>query len=164
MNAKRVFSLFLALALLLTLGMPFASADGASIIDLKTNGRVDPLGVDTAQPAFSWRVTDEFAVAAGLIVDYCGILRNLREALATFADFRDGGRNGGGGGGGATGTSAGEGKRATHDVSGNRGRLLCAGGWRRHISGGIGAGDGETGAGRRGGHGGGRQAVFNILY
>ena len=39
----------------------------------------------------------------GLIVDYCGILRNLREALATFAGVHDGGHGGGGGGGGGGG-------------------------------------------------------------
>ncbi len=33
----------------------------------------------------------------GLIVDYCGILKNLRKALATFAGQGDGGRGGGGG-------------------------------------------------------------------
>lgn len=33
----------------------------------------------------------------GLIVDYCGILKNLRKALATFAGTGDGGREGGGG-------------------------------------------------------------------
>ena len=33
----------------------------------------------------------------GMIVDYCGILKNLRRALATFAGTRDGGRNGEGG-------------------------------------------------------------------
>ncbi|TEB08508.1 Type-1 restriction enzyme R protein [Pelotomaculum schinkii] len=33
----------------------------------------------------------------GLIVDYCGILKNLRKALATFAGQGDGGRIGGGG-------------------------------------------------------------------
>ncbi len=33
----------------------------------------------------------------GLIVDYCGILKNLRKALATFAGHGDGGRTGGGG-------------------------------------------------------------------
>lgn len=33
----------------------------------------------------------------GLIVDYCGILKNLRTALATFAGQGDGGRDGGGG-------------------------------------------------------------------
>lgn len=32
----------------------------------------------------------------GLIIDYCGILKNLREALATFAGAPDGGRDGGG--------------------------------------------------------------------
>ena len=31
----------------------------------------------------------------GLIIDYCGILRNLRKALATFAGVADGGREGG---------------------------------------------------------------------
>ena len=35
----------------------------------------------------------------GLIVDYCGILKNLRQALATFAGQVDGGRGGGGGDG-----------------------------------------------------------------
>lgn len=30
----------------------------------------------------------------GLVVDYCGILKNLRKALATFAGFVDSGRNG----------------------------------------------------------------------
>lgn len=34
----------------------------------------------------------------GLIVDYCGILKNLRKALATFAGQGDGGRGGTGGG------------------------------------------------------------------
>ena len=33
----------------------------------------------------------------GMIVDYCGILRNLRKALATFAGTGDGGRDGEGG-------------------------------------------------------------------
>jgi type I restriction enzyme R subunit len=33
----------------------------------------------------------------GLIVDYCGILKNLRKALATFAGTGDGGRDGDGG-------------------------------------------------------------------
>ena len=33
----------------------------------------------------------------GLIVDYCGILKNLRRALATFAGQGDGGHGGGGG-------------------------------------------------------------------
>jgi len=33
----------------------------------------------------------------GLIVDYCGILKNLRKALATFAGFADGGHGGDGG-------------------------------------------------------------------
>jgi type I restriction enzyme R subunit len=32
----------------------------------------------------------------GMIVDYCGILKNLRKALATFAGTGDGGRDGGG--------------------------------------------------------------------
>jgi type I restriction enzyme R subunit len=35
----------------------------------------------------------------GLIVDYCGILKNLRKALATFAGQGDGGRGGSGSGG-----------------------------------------------------------------
>jgi len=35
----------------------------------------------------------------GLIVDYCGILKNLRQALATFAGQEDGGRGGDGGAG-----------------------------------------------------------------
>ena len=35
----------------------------------------------------------------GLIVDYCGILKNLRQALATFAGQEDGGRGGDGGDG-----------------------------------------------------------------
>ena len=35
----------------------------------------------------------------GMIVDYCGILKNLRKALATFAGAGDGGRSGGDGGG-----------------------------------------------------------------
>jgi type I restriction enzyme R subunit len=35
----------------------------------------------------------------GLIVDYCGILKNLRSALATFAGQGDGGRGGAGGNG-----------------------------------------------------------------
>jgi len=35
----------------------------------------------------------------GMIVDYCGILKNLRKALATFAGTGDGGRGGGGEGG-----------------------------------------------------------------
>src|SRR5680860_409202 len=33
----------------------------------------------------------------GMIVDYCGILKNLRKALATFAGIGDGGRGGEGG-------------------------------------------------------------------
>ncbi|MCY3762244.1 MAG: HsdR family type I site-specific deoxyribonuclease, partial [Gemmatimonadetes bacterium] len=36
----------------------------------------------------------------GLIVDYCGILRHLRKALATFASTADQGEGGGGSGGG----------------------------------------------------------------
>ena len=36
----------------------------------------------------------------GLIVDYCGILKNLRQALATFAGTDEEGPGGGGGGGG----------------------------------------------------------------
>ena len=39
----------------------------------------------------------------GLIVDYCGILRHLRKALATFASTADEGEGGGGGGGGGRG-------------------------------------------------------------
>ena len=35
----------------------------------------------------------------GLVVDYCGILKHLRRALATFAGTRPGGGNGGNGGG-----------------------------------------------------------------
>lgn len=34
----------------------------------------------------------------GMVVDYCGILKNLRKALATFAGTADGGRGSGGGG------------------------------------------------------------------
>lgn len=44
MNAKRILSLLLALMLLLSLGAPLAAADNAEIVQLKTNGRVDPLG------------------------------------------------------------------------------------------------------------------------
>ena len=39
----------------------------------------------------------------GLIVDYCGILRHLRKALATFASTADEGGGGGSGGGGGRG-------------------------------------------------------------
>ncbi len=38
----------------------------------------------------------------GMIVDYCGILKNLRKALATFVGTDDGGRSGGESGGGGT--------------------------------------------------------------
>ena len=65
MYAKRIFALLLAAALLLTLGPVGAAAENeTAIVDLKTEGLNEPLGVDTAQPSFSWRMQSDAVGAA----------------------------------------------------------------------------------------------------
>ena len=65
MKHMRFLALLLTVALLLSLGAPGVLAEGqTSIVDLKTQGRVDPLGVDTLQPAFSWRMESDAIGAA----------------------------------------------------------------------------------------------------
>ena len=62
---KRLYALCVVLALLLS-GTAFTEQNSAhaSIVDLKTLGRVNPVGVDTDQPTFSWRMLSE-AICAG---------------------------------------------------------------------------------------------------
>ena len=63
---RRILVFCTVLAILLT-GVPLALADAApaaSIVGLKTQGRVDPVGVDTARPAFSWRMESATVGAA----------------------------------------------------------------------------------------------------
>lgn len=65
MKLMRSLAVLLTVALLLSLGAPGVLAEGqTSIVDLKTQGRVDPIGVDTQQPAFSWRMESDTVGAA----------------------------------------------------------------------------------------------------
>ena len=65
MKQMRVLALLLTIALLLSLGAPGVLAEGqTNIVDLKAQGRIDPLGVDTLQPAFSWRMESDAIGAA----------------------------------------------------------------------------------------------------
>ena len=54
---KRIISLFAAVALLLSLcAVGVFAEDGAAVVNLKTDGRVNPIGIDEAQPEFSWQL------------------------------------------------------------------------------------------------------------
>ena len=64
MNGKRILALLLAGVVLLGLFSIGAAADGAAIVDCRTDGRVEPLGVNSAQPAFSWRMQSDVIGAA----------------------------------------------------------------------------------------------------
>ena len=64
---KRFLSLVLAVLLLLSISCTAAFADESEqpiIQNLKTNGRVNPIGIDTPQPEFSWQMFSS-AVGAG---------------------------------------------------------------------------------------------------
>ena len=64
---KRFLSLVLAALLLLSISCTAAFADESEqpiIQNLKTNGRVNPIGIDTPQPEFSWQMFSS-AVGAG---------------------------------------------------------------------------------------------------
>ena len=62
---KRIFAAILALALLLSGALPaLAEESGFAVVDLKTQGRVAPFGIDAAQPSFSWRMASDRAGAA----------------------------------------------------------------------------------------------------
>ena len=69
MTCKKFFALLLAVLFLAGMGVPVMSqqalAEEAFVIqNLKTNGLIDPLGVDTRQPEFSWQmVTDQIGAA-----------------------------------------------------------------------------------------------------
>ena len=58
-----------------------------------------PLKAHTLMQAIARANRVHEAKSNGLIIDYCGILRHLRRALATFAGTSDGGDGGNGGGG-----------------------------------------------------------------
>lgn len=62
---NRILSMIMILTLLLGFCGAFAeAAPAASIVDLRTEGRADPVGVDTAEPAFSWRMRSDAVGAA----------------------------------------------------------------------------------------------------
>ena len=65
MNRKKL-SLGLALALMLSLftGALAQSAPTFAVVDLKTEGLTNPVGVDTDHPAFSWKMASEAVGAA----------------------------------------------------------------------------------------------------
>lgn len=62
---KRAAAFLMTLMLLLsgTAGA-FAAEDGAAVTDLKTGRRVNPVGIDERQPAFSWRMESKAIGAA----------------------------------------------------------------------------------------------------
>ena len=65
MHTKRFLALLLAAVLLLTLApLGTAAETETAIVGLKTEGMVEPLGVDTAQPSFSWRMESDAIGAA----------------------------------------------------------------------------------------------------
>ena len=55
---KRFYSLCIALALLFSIGILPAAADGGdtAIVNLKTQGLVNPINVNETQPEFSWQM------------------------------------------------------------------------------------------------------------
>ena len=59
----RILSLLLALALLLGCASLAEEASGASVVNLKTLGRVNPVGIDV-EPAFSWQLKSDAVGAA----------------------------------------------------------------------------------------------------
>ncbi len=61
---KKLSALLLALTLLFSLLVPTAAAEDAVIVDLRTQGRIEPVGVDSAQPSFSWRMESAAVGAA----------------------------------------------------------------------------------------------------
>ena len=66
MNIRRILAVILSLALLLG-GATSALAEGqtdAAIVNLKTQGRVNPVGIDAANPAFSWQMASNAIGAA----------------------------------------------------------------------------------------------------
>ena len=61
----RIFAVCIALALLFTGALSaLAEESGFAVVDLKTQGRVAPFGIDVEQPAFSWRMASDKAGAA----------------------------------------------------------------------------------------------------
>ena len=64
MNMKRLLAAAMALAVLLA-GMALAESDNhTQIVNLKTMGRENPVGIDAQQPEFSWQMISD-AVGAG---------------------------------------------------------------------------------------------------
>ena len=55
---KRLYSLCIVLALLLSIGILPASAESSdtTVVNLKTQGLVNPVGVNELQPEFSWQM------------------------------------------------------------------------------------------------------------
>ena len=57
MKTKRIIALLACLLLALgTLAPTLAEASDAAVVNPKTQGRVDPVGIDVEQPAFSWQL------------------------------------------------------------------------------------------------------------
>ncbi len=56
---NRILALILAVAMALSIVMPtniFAAEQDTTIIEMKTNDLVDPMGIDTPNPVFSWKM------------------------------------------------------------------------------------------------------------
>ncbi|PWM98771.1 MAG: hypothetical protein DBX37_06040, partial [Massilioclostridium sp.] len=56
---NRILALILAVAMALSIVMPtniFAAEQDTTIIEMKTNDLVDPMGIDTSNPVFSWKM------------------------------------------------------------------------------------------------------------
>ncbi|MCI8497062.1 MAG: family 78 glycoside hydrolase catalytic domain, partial [Clostridiales bacterium] len=69
-KSKRWLSFVLVLCLMLSLSVPSAAAQekapstDVSITDMRTNSRVDPIGIDDATPVFSWKMQSNAVGAA----------------------------------------------------------------------------------------------------
>ena len=66
MMNRRLLTVILTLILFLSCTLPtLAEADGTTrIVNLKTEGRLNPVGIDTIQPAFSWQMQSDAIGAA----------------------------------------------------------------------------------------------------
>ena len=65
MNKRRILAIFLSLALLIgSCALAENQGSSACVVNLKTQGRVNPVGIDAAQPAFSWQMASNAIGAA----------------------------------------------------------------------------------------------------
>ena len=69
MTCRKFFSFLLTVLFLIGIGMPVLTqqalaGEPAMIQNLKTNGRINPIGVDEPQPEFSWQMVSNAAGAA----------------------------------------------------------------------------------------------------